>query len=120
MADLETAQRLLEELRVASFDAGAAELEETRAFAAEHGFEGELMNWDASFWGERMKEAKFDMNDEMLRPYFALPNVLDGLFSVRTVVPCSRMRSQHEPFAQTQPIAAVSLSWRARAVNARS
>lgn len=83
MADLSTAEKLLEELRGASYEAGKAELQETREFAAEQGADYDLMNWDVSFWSERMKEAKFDINDEQLRPYFALPNVLDGLFAVR-------------------------------------
>lgn len=83
MADLETAEQLLEELRAASYEGGKAELQETREFAREQGADYDLMNWDVSFWSERMKEAKFDINDEQLRPYFALPNVLDGLFAVR-------------------------------------
>jgi hypothetical protein len=82
MADLDTASKLLEDLRVASFEAGKKELEDTQKYATEHGFEGNLMNWDVSFWSERMKEDLFDINDEKLRPYFALPSVLDGLFAV--------------------------------------
>jgi oligopeptidase A len=38
--------------------------------------------WDVTFWSERLKESKFDMTDEELRPYFALPAVLDGLFGL--------------------------------------
>lgn len=30
------------------------------------------------------RESKFNISDEELRPYFSLPNVLDGLFGVRT------------------------------------
>jgi hypothetical protein len=41
-----------------------------------------LKHWDVSFWAERLREAKFNITDEQLRPYFALPNVLDGLFKV--------------------------------------
>ncbi len=38
------------------------------------------------FWAERLREAKYSISDEQLRPYFALPNVLHGLFQV---IPCS-------------------------------
>jgi oligopeptidase A len=38
--------------------------------------------WDVAFWAERLREAKYDLKDEELRPYFALPAVLDGLFKV--------------------------------------
>ena len=58
-------------------------LQETRDYAKEQGADYELMNWDVSFWNERLKEAKYDISDEALRPYFALPTVLDGLFAVR-------------------------------------
>ena len=35
-----------------------------------------------AFWAERLREAKYNIKDEQLRPYFALPNVLNGLFQV--------------------------------------
>lgn len=43
-----------------------------------------LRNWEVSFWGEKLQESKYNLTDEQLRPYFSLPNVLDGLHSVRT------------------------------------
>ncbi len=46
------------------------------------GSKEELKQWDISFWAERLREAKFNITDEELRPYFALPNVLKGLFQV--------------------------------------
>jgi oligopeptidase A len=84
MADLAGAEALLEDLRVTSYEAGKKELSDTQAYAEQHGFEGKLMNWDVNFWSERMKEDLFSINDEILRPYFALPNVLEGLFGVCT------------------------------------
>merc|ERR1712176_1632770 len=82
MANLEQANQLLEELRLASFDAAKQDMEEVKAFAKENGFDEELKHWDVSFWAERMREAKFDVNDEVLRPYFPLPQVLEGLFQL--------------------------------------
>jgi len=41
-----------------------------------------LMPWDTTFWSERLKESKFDLKEEELRPYFALPKVLDGMFGL--------------------------------------
>lgn len=46
------------------------------------GFKEELKHWDVSFWAERLREAKYDIRDEDLRPYFPLERVLDGLFAV--------------------------------------
>lgn len=41
------------------------------------------------FWAERLREAKYSISDEQLRPYFALPNVLNGLFQVHNGLPCA-------------------------------
>ncbi|MCI0572105.1 MAG: M3 family metallopeptidase [Myxococcaceae bacterium] len=40
----------------------------------------ELALWDVPFWAERMREERYAYTDEELRPYFALPRVLEGLF----------------------------------------
>lgn len=37
-----------------------------------------------TFYAERLRESKYDISDEQLRPYFSLPNVLDGLFKAST------------------------------------
>ena len=76
--------RLMEELRVASYDAAVQDLAYLKAFAASKDApEAEdLKQWDTSFWSERQREEKFAFNAEELRPYFPLPRVLDGLFSL--------------------------------------
>eukprot|EP00980_Cylindrotheca_fusiformis_P029969 scaffold24119_cov93-Cylindrotheca_fusiformis.AAC.1 len=69
--------------------AAKKELEEITALARAQGEEEyseenleKLAPWDVTFWSERLKESKFSMTDEELRPYFALPAVLDGLFGL--------------------------------------
>lgn len=67
--------------------AAKKELEEITALAKEKGGEEyadveKLQPWDVTFWSERLKEAKFDMTEEELRPYFALPAVLEGMFGL--------------------------------------
>lgn len=81
---VESVEALLEELRGVSYDSAAKELEELKAFAASKGGEeaNNLQHWDISFWSERQREEKFAFNSEELRPYFPLPQVLDGLFSL--------------------------------------
>ncbi|MGL5941686.1 MAG: M3 family metallopeptidase [Waterburya sp.] len=71
-------QQLQEELRVASYDAAVQEFEELKVFAGTE----DIKHWDTSYWAEKQREAKFDFNEEELRPYFSLPKVLDGLFSL--------------------------------------
>lgn len=81
---VEAVEELLEELRGASYDAAHQELEELKAFAASKGAEeaNDLKHWDISFWSERLREERFAFSAEELRPYFPLPQVLDGLFGL--------------------------------------
>lgn len=82
--DVEAVEALLEELRSASYEAAVKDLEALKAFAASKNGEeaSDLKHWDISFWAERQREEKFAFNDEELRPYFPLPQVLDGLFGL--------------------------------------
>jgi oligopeptidase A len=85
MATLATAESLLEDIRAKSFPAAERELEEIRAFAAERGAPEAstgLMQWDVGFWAERLREAKYELKEEDLRPYFQLPAVIDGMFEL--------------------------------------
>ena len=41
-----------------------------------------LEPWDWWFYAEKLKKAKYDLDEEMLRPYFKLENVIDGVFTV--------------------------------------
>lgn len=82
MATLEEAEGLLEELRSKSFAAAKKDMEDVKEFAKEQGFTEDLLWWDVNFWAERLREAKYSISEEELRPYFALPNVLEGLFKL--------------------------------------
>jgi oligopeptidase A len=82
MATFEGAMKLMEDLRAKSYDAAVKEMEELKAFAAKQGFEGKLMPWDMTYYAERMRESLYSYQEEDLRPYFSLPRVLDGLFSL--------------------------------------
>ena len=48
--------------------------------AEQGGFQ--LASWDWWYYAERVKKAKYDLDEEMLRPYFKLENVLNGVFEV--------------------------------------
>jgi oligopeptidase A len=76
--DVETVEKLLEELRLVSYDCAKQELAQLQEFAQTE----DLQPWDVSFWAERQREAKFGFKEEELRPYFPLPQVLDGLFAL--------------------------------------
>jgi len=86
---LESVAELSDLILEKALPAAERELAEITAYAREQGGEEykeekleKLMPWDITFWSERLKESKFDLKEEELRPYFALPNVLNGMFGL--------------------------------------
>jgi len=77
-------EKLLAELRDAARPHAERDLAELTAFA--RGETGDprlvLRHWDIGFWAERLRERRYGYDEEALRPYFALPRVLDGLFAL--------------------------------------
>lgn len=51
-------------------------------YAKANGFKGEIMPWDFTFWSEKLKKEKYDLNDEILKPYFKLENVQQAVFAL--------------------------------------
>ncbi|MGV2846354.1 oligopeptidase A [Aeromonas hydrophila] len=72
----------LTDLAAKSLPQGKAELDEIRAFAAEQHGQGELAAWDLAYYAEKLKQHKFSISDEQLRPYFPASKVVKGLFEV--------------------------------------
>lgn len=59
------------------------ELAELKKFAQEcDGINEELKPWDVSYYSEKLRDKKFGITDEMLRPYFPEPQVLQGMFKL--------------------------------------
>ncbi|KAK3411839.1 hypothetical protein EUGRSUZ_I00594 [Eucalyptus grandis] len=88
MATVDKAEELLEKLRSASWDAAVQDMEDLKHFAKSQGAQesDDLSHWDIKFWSERLRESKYDINEEELRPFFSLPKVTEGLFNlVRTL-----------------------------------
>jgi len=76
---------LLEQLRDAYRPALDAELAELNGFASEtEGKEFKIMPWDYSYYANKLKNKKYSYDDEEMRPYFQLENVIDGVFGLAT------------------------------------
>jgi peptidyl-dipeptidase Dcp len=79
----ETVFDFLHKLKSYALPAAEKEMEELTAYAKSHGFEeDQLQRWDVLYYTEKLKKEKYQINDEILKPYFKLENVLDGLFKV--------------------------------------
>ncbi|MAV11561.1 MAG: peptidase M3 [Synechococcus sp. MED850] len=83
-ADVDAVEALLEELRKAAFPAAQKELDDLKDCARRHGASesDDLAPWDLPFWSERLRKERFDLDQEALRPWFPLPQVLEGLFNL--------------------------------------
>ncbi|MDJ1483424.1 M3 family metallopeptidase [Cytophagaceae bacterium YF14B1] len=59
------------------------QMEELTQYAKTQGFtEERLQRWDYAFYSEKLKKEKYAIDDEILKPYFKLENVIDGVFKV--------------------------------------
>lgn len=58
------------------------EFEELSAYAKELDGIEKLEKWDGSYYSEKLKQERFNLDDEKLRPYFKLENVLNGVFDI--------------------------------------
>lgn len=77
--------RLLDQLLEAYTPAAQQEVNEVQEVARqEQGCDFQLMPWDWSYYSNKLKNSKFNLNDEMLRPYFELERVKQGVFGLAT------------------------------------
>ncbi len=75
---------LLDQLRIAYKPLAQQELAAIQAYAEGEGFEGTIQPWDFSYYSEKLMNAQYAINDELLRPYFELENVKKGVFGLAT------------------------------------
>ena len=73
---------LLNQLLDAYTDKAKEEVAEVQAYADSHGGYFKIQPWDFSYYSEKLKNEKFDLNEEMLKPYFELEHVKNGVFGL--------------------------------------
>jgi peptidyl-dipeptidase Dcp len=81
----EAVYALLDKLSTAYLPVAKAEVAAVQGFAI--GMEGKNMDlepWDWSYYSEKLKSARYSINDEILRPYFRLEDVQKGVFGLAT------------------------------------
>lgn len=77
--------QLLNQLLEAYTPTAKQEYEEVQSLARqEQGENFILMPWDWSYYSQKLRDRKFNIDDEMLRPYFELTNVKKGVFGLAT------------------------------------
>ncbi|MFO0713671.1 MAG: M3 family metallopeptidase [Sandaracinus sp.] len=78
----EAAYRFVRDLETRTREAFERETRELVAYKKEESGSDALAPWDVGYWSEKLRMARFDFDEEALRPYFAADRVLDGLFEV--------------------------------------
>ena len=72
----------LNELLEKARPAAEREFKQLEDFAKELDNIDRLEKWDGSYYSEKLKQKLFELDDEQLKPYFKLENVIDGVFKV--------------------------------------
>lgn len=72
----------LNDLLIKAKPAAEKEFEELTAYAKKLDGIDRLEKWDGSYYSEKLKQERFNLDDEALKPYFKLENVLNGAFTV--------------------------------------
>jgi peptidyl-dipeptidase Dcp len=75
-------QSFLNDLLEKSKPAAEKEFAQLSAFAKELDGIDQLEKWDGAYYSEKLKQKLFSLDDEVLKPYFKLENVLNGAFTI--------------------------------------
>lgn len=78
----ETVQSFLNNLLVHAKPAALKETEELKDFAKELDGQSDFQAWDVGYYSEKLKEKKYSFDQEAIKPYFKLENVIDGVFLI--------------------------------------
>jgi peptidyl-dipeptidase Dcp len=78
----EKVKSFLNELLEKAKPAAQKEFDELTAFAKQLDGINHLEKWDGAYYSEKLKQKLFNLDDEKLKPYFELKNVINGVFTV--------------------------------------
>lgn len=79
----QTVNEFIQKLLEPSLPAAKAEVKELYEYARANGFEdSDIQPWDFGFWSEKLKDARYSINDEQLKPYFRLESCIDAAFGL--------------------------------------
>ena len=80
--EIKNVEKLLEELRKPAFKTAKNELDILNKFSKDNGFPSSenLQPWDISYWSEILRKEQLNLDQESLRPWFPLNDVLKAGF----------------------------------------
>ena len=75
-------ETFLDNLYAASKSAALRDFNNIRDFAVGVGHTGSIERWDWAFYSEKLKKKQYDIDDEILKPYFSLEKVEEAIFGL--------------------------------------
>ena len=76
----DTVMDFLNDLLSKSLPKAKEEFQEIKAFIQSKGDDIELQRWDWAYYSEKLRKEKYELDDELVKPYFRLENVIEGVF----------------------------------------
>ncbi|HET56407.1 MAG TPA: M3 family peptidase [Ignavibacteria bacterium] len=80
----EAVYELLNKLWEPALKVAKQERDDMQQMIYDEGHDFELESWDWWYYSEKVKKAKYDLDEEELRPYFEVTNVIKGVFDLST------------------------------------
>jgi peptidyl-dipeptidase Dcp len=78
----ERVDSFLEELFTSCRKAALRDYTNVEDFASENGHNGKIEKWDWAYFSEKLKRARYNIDDEILKPYFSLESVREAIFGL--------------------------------------
>lgn len=79
--DVDTVHDFLVDLAAHARTPALKEVEELTAIARQDGLD-QLQPWDSGYYSEKLKQQQFNLSQEVLKPYFPAPKIIQGLFQI--------------------------------------
>jgi peptidyl-dipeptidase Dcp len=80
----EKVMTFLDKIYTASHPAAKRDFNRLRDYAFQNGLKDDIERWDWAFYSEKLKKALYDIDDEILKPYFSLEKVQMSIFDLAT------------------------------------
>ncbi|GAB4239677.1 MAG: M3 family metallopeptidase [Ekhidna sp.] len=76
----ETVKEFLHDLLEKSLPKAKEEVMELQSYMSDKGATHELQRWDWAYYSEKLRKEKYELDDELVKPYFKLENTIEGVF----------------------------------------
>ncbi|MEM9016374.1 MAG: M3 family metallopeptidase, partial [Verrucomicrobiota bacterium] len=97
-----TALGFVEDLANRTMSFFSREIEELAAFRkeADPRWGGTFEPWDVAYWAEKLRKERYDFDEEEVRPYFAIENVIEGMFRLTEEIFGFRIKEREVVYAK--------------------